>query len=276
MGLPLVYRRNPLIFPGRQPGFDPSHPAAAGMAGGQSLSLIPSGASFIDLLSGKACSVNGSPTPGSYGGMGPTVYSASSSNNCSITLVASPTTSRTVAGICSVVSFAAGTNFNNIFGYSNYAFGFDESGLVGAYLNGFTGAALQATINTPYFVAYSFNSGVLNAVLSNLATGQVSAAVGSGGSIASGTAYEILAQGSFALNGYLAAVMQSPTFLSIPQLRAWAQRPWDFWYPPTVENLIFSSLTASAPAPAPPINQPSQFSTVMPGVIKHVRTVGAW
>jgi hypothetical protein len=40
--------------------------------------------------------------------------------------------------------------------------------------------------------------------------------------------------------------MFSAQYMSMGALLQWAQRPWDFWYPPTVEDLIFSSLVGAS------------------------------
>jgi hypothetical protein len=38
--------------------------------------------------------------------------------------------------------------------------------------------------------------------------------------------------------------MYSVALLSPQQLLAWAQAPWDFWYPQSAENLMFGAFAA--------------------------------
>ncbi len=68
MGLPLLYRRNPLAFPGRAPGFDPIHPAASSAV----ISAISSGGNFVNLINGNSGTLTGTPTASIDGTIGAT------------------------------------------------------------------------------------------------------------------------------------------------------------------------------------------------------------
>src|SRR6202035_4103802 len=49
----------------------------------------------------------------------------------------------------------------------------------------------------------------------------------------------------------VSAIMYSSALLAPTQLLAWASDPWSFWYPPTQQQVLFSSLSpATAPIPA--------------------------
>src|SRR5271155_3111499 len=49
-----------------------------------------------------------------------------------------------------------------------------------------------------------------------------------------------------------AAMFGYNNYLSLPALIGWAQRFWDFWYPPTFENFLFYAISPPPPVPLPP------------------------
>lgn len=256
MGLPLIYRRtNPLSFPGgRRAGFDSTHIAAFQTlfsavigANKNAINLVPK--FFGSTLSGT---VNGAPTFSIDGKIGPAASGFTAANYISFSSAAQVANVNCTMG--AIISSPGGTNLG-FFGTTQV------SGIVlSAYSPGtlhFTpggnqdinsGIALSGYI----FVAASYlNATKVNFVVVNLQTGATTTATvaATAASIAFGeTAYAIGREFEYgtAWTGKIAAVMHSTQYMTIPTLLEWAQRPWDFWYPPTVEDLIFSSLSMTA------------------------------
>lgn len=244
MGLPSIYRPSPLAYPGSRPGFDPSHPAAQGIVKNRGFSLVSSGANFISLLSGQPLTVTGSLTSTPLA-IGPTTTNNATSGDYA-TLSGQSTTSMPNQTLATVIQFsAASQTYAGVFGFSNYAFGTASGNShFGAYFTGGLDTGISAADNIPYFYALSIEGGAsYNAVVVNLSNGKVSQASATTtltpGVNASPT---ILKASTIYIDAYVACMMQAPTFLSMQQLLAWAADPWAFWYPRTLNNLIFSSL----------------------------------
>jgi hypothetical protein len=248
-GVQRIYRRNPLAFPGRAPGFDPSHPASTNVI----LSAIAraDSAAFTNLLNGIASTTTGT-ISSRIDSIGPAV-------SCTTTLSAAVFNSVTLQSAPAGMTFAAifmvatvSDFLNMLFTDGNNALqiGVTNYSKVSLYTTTIYDG-LQYSYNVPYFLAISITSGAAVFVLKNLSTGSVISntltsvtmptGIGNGINLVGRVSY-----GPQYLNGIMAAAMYSEEHLSLQQLLAWAADPWSFWYPATVENLLFRMLgTAS-------------------------------
>ena len=262
----LPFRPNRLAYPGSSPGIDFSHIAMKGMQ--TAFSVVPNGANFFNYASAQAGTVaNGTPTYSLYGSVGPNVYFGTSQW---ITFANQSTAKATVNMAC-IATFTSTSGFRPFFCNStDSSKGIDYcilSGITVAFRNGdnVTLVASPAT-NVPYFIATSSYhpaagapiSYSLNAVVVNLLTGQVFTKVASntsGGPTAANGSFVLGTDATpNAVGAYIAAAFlgtsTGTSLLSIPELLQWAQDPWSFWYPQTVD--FASSLAPSQGAAATP------------------------
>lgn len=255
MGFPLIYRPNSLVFPGwREPGFDSSHPAAKNIW----ISAIPNNANYVNLLTGAVGTITGTaPTSQVFPLLGPVTKWAAASGTNAVLFPWSFAFSTTMTVAAFFYIFTLGTGFQTITATAGNVTG---GGFALTTDNkqmdiGMTGVAdhplLNVVQNVPYFFAGSANTARINQVLVRLDTGQVFSGSTTSSTATSPTSKNILigAQNS-APNMYIGPVTWSAQFMSLAQLLAWAQRPWDFWYPPRAEELIFSSLSIPIAAAA--------------------------
>jgi len=260
----LLYRGNPLAFPGGTPGFDPTHIAALGC---RFSGIAGQGAGgFTNLLTGAGqSSVGGSPTPVIDGLIGPAMVYASSSDLSIVPMAGTyPTaTQGTMAAIIRVPNVGTSPmwTFNSDGGANGI--GVTSSPAV-EYIIG-DGATVPGlatpAIGTPIFYAVSWiNASTLNVVLTNLATGQItSQATTTTRTNATADTGMIIGNrfsGGARQGGTIAAVMTTNVFMTLQGMLVWAQRPWDFWYPPGVQDKLFSGLIGAPPVVVytPPVN----------------------
>lgn len=263
MALPRIYRRNPLAFPGgRNPGFDPAHIASANLrysaiaAGKNCLQIAPTlatgttsvGGNIINGTIGPVLNTTGTFQSATLPGSTPAVadtaitlaaiamFTSATGNQACV--LASTGTSNTAAFFLNVIATTGVFSFSGFSTSPSNSFGVNIGTL---------------SVNVPYFLVGSISvaSGILsiNGLLVNLLSGEVKSLIGTrtvNAFIPSGV-FQVMNNGNNP-SWQLAASMCSATFLSLPQLLQWAKSPWDFWYPPTVENLLFSSLRASIAA----------------------------
>ena len=254
----LIVPRNPLTFPGRAPGFNPSHPAAKGILPGFGFSGVASGANFINLLTGApltpAVAVDISAKI--FGSIGPAVVF---NNNDSVVeslgnAVKNPLScTMAVVFICNTLantSLLLSTMNSGGGGNGGYIFFIDTNNKINCSIPGGTNITSAAAItnNIPYFALGSSNSGATNIVIKRIDNGEFFSTVGGGL-----TPQTVTFNGSYSIGGWqgtsgfqsrssLAAAMWAPSYLTMPQCLAWAAAPWDFWYPPSELALMFSSL----------------------------------
>lgn len=253
---------NPLGFPGGVlPGFDPSHRAVKGMARIGGLSAIAAGGSFIDLLSGSAGTLIGTPTAGISNSVGPVTKTvAASLNATTFTGKASTFANVTIAGIFYLTSTATWANLfatsgDNAGGWScGYSGGFQLYNINAGVTMSFS---ITASVNTPYFFVASLvrNTTTSNAVLINLATGAIktgTSATATGNDGASNGVYDVGnqfttlgTQTAYSWPGGIAAVMFAPTYLLLQDQLAWAADPWSFWYPRRDVMLVGAAAAAA-------------------------------
>lgn len=265
----LIAGRNPLAFPGISPRLNSTHP----MAQGARLAAVAApGGAFIDLLTGKnTVTTNGTLTTAVQGTAGPSVSQANGVWNAFSNSYSDGTpTSLTMAIIFYVPSLiGAGNTGNPFITYGNWNGNFgvgleiaESSGVQypGIYTNGST-----ALFNTAQFAQLVGHSYLL--VINWKTTGYTIGMVDLGtGAISSGSQSGTpnLAPGSFTwgigigtaggLNRpagvNIAAVAYSVNNqLNAGQIAQWVQRPWDYWYAPNTNALLFSSLANSAGVP---------------------------
>jgi len=245
--------RDPLVFPaGRAPGFDPTHPLAAGAL----FSAIPAGNDFVSLTNGKAGTIAGAPVASINGFIGPAVSFTASSQKVSFS--GQPTTnfsSFTIAGF--FVSNSPGSGYQTIFQnsttHTGYCVQFNSGSAALAFTvqnkNTYSGPTLSA--NIPYFFIVSAQlGGSVNFVVVNLNTGAVLTKTVSGVSSTAvapnGTYYVGTDWAADYLNGLAGPVMCSNAFFSPSQLLAIVADPWPFWYPQDfLEALLVGSTSAA-------------------------------
>lgn len=245
---------NPLVYPGgRRPGVDLSHPAA----GPYGLSVISSGANLINLRKGAK---KGSPTQGETyildGNLGPTFAVGASSDVLSWT--GYPAVIENNITMAMIFKFT-GTQAN---GDTYLATG--DDGVSGGWqlinsgtdfrfrmvtVSAITAGLPTPAANVPYaaIVSEAVNS-ILNFLLLNMITGQIwtTSQGAHASSVAGGGTWSAPGTVSQAKNIQYAAGMISPVYLSLPKMRAWAADIWSFWYPPTLQSLMFSGLGVAA------------------------------
>lgn len=245
-----------LSYPiGRSAGFNPAHRAARGISGINGLSAIASGGNFISLLTGGAGTIGGAPVAG-VRSIGPAVdFSAGATTQTTIPIANITNTQQTLAVIYFLKTFANTHMLQS--GNANVGGAFlflDNNGFVATFSGGaaVSSGIFASLLTVPYFAAVSVSSTLgTNFVVANLATGQTTIATGASvGTISAPGNFAIIGSDVFNVNflGYLSAVMFSPTYMSIPELVAWASDPWSFWYPSRVLDVMFM---AGAPSAAP-------------------------
>lgn len=255
----LLGRPGPLRNPGRSPGFDLGHPAAAGIR----FSGVAAGASFMPLISGYLFAplaggvLIGAPSANVIGILGPsTGFSGASDTIDFVSIGADSPTAFTVASIFQLTTIngsnqallsSAGGSGSGIILY------IDATGLLTIFGNNVgTSSGLTVAANVPYFAAYSQTASTGNVVLTRLDNGKtVTASVAAVIPIFADTDFYIGNDGfSQPLAGYEAAVMYSSAVLSAQQLLQWARDPWAFWYPSKFDLSMFLTTISGGAAPA--------------------------
>jgi hypothetical protein len=249
-GAARIYRPSPLAYPGSAPRFDPSHPAAQGY--GFSLVATPNG--LLNLEEPTSFSGGAGVSFPVDGQLGPVVSFPGSGNQgiqWSPHNANYPTVS--IYTLAMIFRQTATSSFSNILGTSVVNTGgyvlIGQSGpVIEWWVKGNSLCPVSFSNNVPYFLAMSGGAAGVNAVLVRLDTGATKTvtSASSGVGTSSGSGASIGAQGASSrpYTGEIACAMGAPVFLSLPQLLQWAQRPWDFWYPPVLGNLIFGSLAS--------------------------------
>lgn len=242
----LIVPRNPFAFPGgRIAGFDPSHPASAGIR----YSAVPgSGGTFDSLLTGARATVTTPVKVQTAFGPAGSFAAAAQINSITNPFVETPSFI-TVAAICApnagtYLFVTAPASPNGIL-IQSATFRFTAGGTI-------ANSGIPATAGHTYFIACSATPTVKTFVAVDLNTGQTYKAV-----ITSGTTFN--ATGTWNLGGAngvnpwlgtIHAIMYSVGSLTQTQMLTWAKSPWDFWYPPTRDSLMFSGLGNVQPASA--------------------------
>lgn len=262
-------RRSSFLYPGSNPGFDPSHPAAknaifSGVIGGGMNN-------YVNLLGGKIGTIVTVPVGGRV--VKPVLGPALGFDNSSIQRLtwtgfpnppASPYPT-TLAGIFTLTALhnnvqclvenASGAQiqlgiFSNTFqlnrwGGSNDNTGFTPVAGVPYFLACSTDNANQTTI-----VWTRLDTGLIGLFTATPAgattTGTITVGVGSAGG------------GGNAFDGFISEFMYSQCFLPRGAMLAWAADPRSYWYPLNNQNLDVLGLFDSATAPPPPLLMPGQ------------------
>lgn len=255
--MPLILARNPLVFPGGAPGFNPNHVAAknivfSGVAVPTGTTGSPAAINVLTGAKGALTSASGY-TGGMDGTIGPVNIQPSGNAGYQLFPVAASQTDTTTTFGVIVTGFPTGTIALFSVGSASNGPGLRLSSLVPTFANwngsNYTSSGVTLTASTPYFLAVSLNLTTCNFVTVNLRNGQTKTSSVAGGAQTSHNTNVIWQSvnvvGNFG-GSNLAAAMYSTAYMSLAQLLAWAQAPWDFWYPPTVGNLIFSGLAKPA------------------------------
>lgn len=264
MQVPLAWD-NPFAFPaGRAPGFDPNHIASVGISPGHGFSGIATpGSNFVNLLTGLPGTPSGTITTGIDAGIGR--YANLGINTTANITFSGQSTANDTVGTCGVmVSHLLQFNSKSFFQGGNAAltdgirFSVANSQMVISTAGQSIGPILPATLTQagaahPMFLAFSTNvvASLGNFLYCDLVTGQVVtySTTETGGTTASDGVYTVGndagAGGSNSVAGNFSHVMFAPSFMSIEGMLRWAERPWDFWYPPdTVSAELTDSISS--------------------------------
>jgi hypothetical protein len=247
--------RNKLVFPGGLAGLNYAHPAALGIAPNLGNSVVSRGGNLISLINGAPATMtvqsNGCVST-VLGNLGPVTgvpnFNASSYSWSGQSTATPPGQTGALIGFWPGVPSAGDSPMRwgintGILTYTSSHFTFIWNG--GLYDIGFAPVA-----GVPYFIAVSgCSSTIVNMVVTNLKTGAINTFTSST-SIQAAAAFSATPTvcnsgpgGSLPMQGYVAAAMWSPSFLSMAQLLAWARDPWTFWYPGRRLSLIVDSLS---------------------------------
>ena len=247
--------RNPLVYPGGNPGFNPNHPAAKGIRLSFVASMVGGFPTIITApgVTGKPSVFSGTPTSQIRALIGPTL-----AGNLVVPAINEKPNSVTFAAIHNSVSNSGNGIFvdNNALNNNSASVIIGTaSGIPALFVAGNTITTLGVLPLDNWFIAGSYNGSICNMVATRLSNGLILAATGSSTNtfgtptsaeygISSGDSY--LAAASYSINNYL----------SLSQLEQWAAAPWDFWYPPTQRNLMASGLRSPAASgtACPPIS----------------------
>lgn len=246
----LLRRPSPFAFPGGNPGIDPSHPAAKNLL----ISTVALNGSHVDLRNGVTGVITGSPTKLIDGVLGPAV--AFSGTTDKLNFANFPTTSFTVGTAAVILRINAQGQISDICGDANgttAGFGLGHDSLTwhircgGLFLD-VTSLPAPITGETYFYAVSVFggNSPLPIFVLVRLSTGQVWYLTGHAGfstpATITGTGNYVVGNRDTTVNrqalANIAATMRSNVYLPLPQMLAWAQDPWSFWYPQKFDLLM--------------------------------------
>jgi len=247
----LIYPRNPLAYPGGNPGFNQNHIAA----GYVQFSGVAQGSSFLRLDHSNVPTLTGSPVASIDGTLGPVigvsgtqVVTFGSSNGTTIS------NGFTLAAIIRNTSSATA-------GYviSDSALNVLEVTSTGITIivNNTKTLTLASVLTSghPYFIAVTVKNVTNNpvfAVFCDLSSSVITTASGNPGvtSQAAGSTVYVgnNASGTVPFTGQIAAAAILHNIIPDIAVVQWASAPWDFWYPPTEQSLLFSSIANPSPA----------------------------
>lgn len=263
----LLLKRRSLVFPGGlRPGFDPSHPASAGISPGHGLSAIASGATLVNLLNAAKATISGAPTASIDGLIGRTCYAGAGGSTDKLTFAGNSTATddnMTIAAIWRQVGtpnpgdyLATSSNGStgwemqyvtgaNNFNIHNHAQATDDnSGYAITAGHAYFGVVSASTSGSGFssWCLVDLNTGVMNAFTAtypDTAAGWTSSGA-SNGSYAVGIGNAPLAK--------IAAIMWGPRCLTLPQQLAWCADPGSFWYPTPINCSSFDPAFGAKPA----------------------------
>lgn len=233
------FLKNPLVYPGIQPGFNKLHPASRGyLSATGGASVVCTGTSNLISVLGGTVTNNSTPTFRMDGYIGPGAVYSGSGQSSQITGLPSLSSNNFTLGAIFRADSANASLVNSIVGFSSGTLIYIGSGgILELYVGSGHGLQIIVTFGVPYFVAYSSSPLGESAVLTNLNTGQVSTLHSTGTPIALSIGSTFLV-GNFSivpstdyLNGPVAAAMYSSVGLSFYEMVRWANDPWSFWYP---------------------------------------------
>ena len=240
----LPYRPNKLAYPGStvKPGIDLTHPASNLLR----MSAVFQNGNFIDLTNGKPATINGSPSSGLDGNIGPYGLTHPTSTDAYF-FSGKPTVADTQCTMAVIVKTGTSVTTNQAFYFMNTTLGNNtlslsrDNGGTNWRVTSGSSSVIVVTISTsnnghPYFWAASvLTTGIVYMIVRDLMTGQIftgSASSGVNAFVSNGT-YQLGNYFSFSVPSTtpLATGMFSSQAISSGQLLKWADDPWSFWYP---------------------------------------------
>lgn len=255
MALILPFRNSYFTYPGTAPGFNQSHPASQYLAPNQGYSVVASAAgSMVDIFNGNgSISVATLPTTVINPSIGVAArFGINTSGELDLPHQSWQTgNATTLAAICVWQNVSTIQFFLNI--WSNHGKVLLSGGVLG-FSDGVIGggSGFSPVVGVPYFWCFSTSYGnTTNFISVNLTNGQVYTQVSAGRTFSAGNQASIgnAIGNTVGAGADIAAIMASPTFLTMPQLQQWAQNPWSFWYPPNTDliQMIAKAATQSTP-----------------------------
>ena len=251
--MPLIYPvRNPLAYPGGNPGFDPAH-----FAGGPRIrfSGVATGSGFSSILTGVKMPLVGAIVP-MQSQIGPLVGTTVGSVNAYTQAPIQNDIAPSAFTTATILQYT-GHNTNSwatYFSILSYNMGLD---IVWYSMNNYgtnSSVPFSFSAGNPYFVVLTCISNTVRILLKNLNTGTLKTYIGTGPTILPDitSSYVYIGGGgpsTSALLGGVAAFMYSVNNPLTPiQLLQWAQDPWSFWYPQTVRQQIQNHNYVTAPS----------------------------
>lgn len=238
---------------GETPGFDQTFMSKVRM------SAIPSGGSFINLLTGfpgVVTSSGGFPKTSIQSGIGPTQLFDTSGTGV-IKFAGMPTTADTQFTIAAIfVPTSAGLNASMLSNSDNGTgiyLRLNGASIIMQYA-GIGGNSFNSSfaVNNPYFVAVSqTTTSIFNAVFVDLRTGSTVSTINGTGStmVAPSGTYSIGGfNGGNASGCYMGPVMYASACMELTELLQWADDPLSFWYPQDMFNTSVGQAAAVAAA----------------------------
>lgn len=248
----LITRPSLLTYPGRNPGFDLSHVAAAGIVKNRGFSAVPLGGNFVNLITGGVSAVdNSGGTAKLYGATGPIISMASNQASHFTGQLSTTTPNLTLAAIFQLTSVVSTQVLVSI-GNSIRLHCSTGPTFISMIYGGNISSGYTQIANVPYFAACSLVASVVeNFVIARLDTGQIYTATATPGAVQSTNTTQYVANNASLSIGCtgVAAAMFSPSYLTLGQLLEWAQDPWAFWYP---RRSMFDFELIGAFTPPPP------------------------
>lgn len=227
----LARRSTPLEYPSSDPRFNPAHIAAKNMAPGRGASFVAMGSTLVDMVAPAKVTRTGVTTGAVLAHIGPVCLFPSNTGVKIDGLGQSGVAGHHLAAfILQPVTISGSPNLLQIQGSGTY---FLSAGNVSVFNGGTKASGIVLSANTPYFVAIAndTSSALVNVVVKDLVTSITRITTITAFSFGTTSQLTIGAPANTGNSIYYAAVMYGRCMLTIPELLAWSNDPWSFWYP---------------------------------------------
>lgn len=219
-------------------GVDPSHLATRGLL----FSGIPANSGFVNFRTGKVGTKAGTPTESILAVLGRASGFLGGGNTDAYRFSGQDATnygSNTIAAICSFNTISTTQLiFSNNTSDAGIALNVAGNGTLQVTMFGVVAvnSSIVLSANVPYFIVVSKNGTTgIDFLAMRLDTQTIETSTASSGTpVAGNGTYAVgngWAGGAWSMDGNVAAVMLSSSYLHPSELRKWAADPWAFWYP---------------------------------------------